>query len=153
VQNGKSYTTNVFVENSTGSESTLGGWVDFDGNGVFDPDEFTVATVPSGAPGEQVRVKLEWNTLSGVTSDFFGPTFARFRISSQSFGAGNATGYLPDGEVEDYSLQIEADFDGDSIPDTIDLDNDNDGIPDAVEGNVDTDGDTTPDSRDFDSDM
>jgi len=152
VQDGKAYTTNVFVENSTGNEATLAGWVDFDGNGVFDPDEYTVATVPSSAPGEQVRIKLEWNSLTGVTTEFFGPTFARFRISSQPIGAGNATGFLPDGEVEDYVLQIEPDFDGDEIPDSLDLDNDNDGIPDAVEGTVDTDGDTTPDARDFDSD-
>lgn len=152
VQNGKAYTTNVFVENSTGNEATLAGWVDFDGNGVFDPDEYTVATVPSSAPGEQVRVKLEWNSLLGVTTDFFGPTFARFRISSQPIGPGNATGFLPDGEVEDYGLQIQADFDGDEIPDGDDLDNDNDGIPDLVEGTVDTDGDLTPDARDFDSD-
>lgn len=152
VQYGKAYTTNVFLQNNTGNEATLAGWIDFDGNGVFDPDEYTVASVQSSDPGEQVRIKLEWNSLTGVTSEFFGPTFARFRISSQPISAGEATGFLPDGEVEDYLLQIEADFDGDEIPDTVDPDNDNDGIPDAVEGNVDTDGDTTPDSRDFDSD-
>ena len=46
------------------------------------------------------------------------------------------------------------DFDGDGIPDIVDLDDDNDGIPDSVEGEGerDTDADGQPDSRDLDSD-
>ncbi|MEM7244541.1 MAG: hypothetical protein AAF533_04320 [Acidobacteriota bacterium] len=49
---------------------------------------------------------------------------------------------------------VVADFDGDTIPDSIDIDDDNDGILDVLEGNgmVDTDGDTVPDSFDLDSD-
>ena len=50
-----------------------------------------------------------------------------------------------------------SDFDGDGIPDSIDLDDDNDGIPDLVEqasaqNGGDTDGDGTPDELDLDSD-
>ncbi len=48
------------------------------------------------------------------------------------------------------------DFDGDGIPDDVDLDDDNDGILDTVEQqgqeNRDTDGDSFPDHRDLDSD-
>ena len=153
VQNGKAYTTNVFLENDSGSPAFLSGWVDFDGNGTFDPDEFTTAEVPtSTTPGEEIRIKLTWPSLTGITTDFFGPSFARFRISSQRIDPADATGAFPDGEVEDYTLEILADFDADEIPDIEDLDNDNDGIPDLVEGSGDTDGDGTIDSLDFDSD-
>ncbi|SFM14391.1 Ig-like domain-containing protein [Marinobacter zhejiangensis] len=60
-------------------------------------------------------------------------------------------------ETQDSStneLTVEADHDGDGIPNSVDLDDDNDGIPDSVEGNgaVDTDGDGIPDSLDLDSD-
>ena len=46
----------------------------------------------------------------------------------------------------------DADFDGDGIPDSIDLDDDNDGIPDTTEGSFDSDGDGHPDFQDLDSD-
>ena len=49
-------------------------------------------------------------------------------------------------------IQPAGDFDGDGIPDVIDLDDDNDGIPDSVEGDLDSDGDGLPDSMDLDSD-
>ncbi|RUA08613.1 MAG: hypothetical protein DSY82_06890 [Flavobacteriia bacterium] len=48
------------------------------------------------------------------------------------------------------------DFDGDNVPDIVDVDDDNDGILDTVEDNGvtdrDTDGDGVPDRIDFDSD-
>ena len=76
VENAKSYTTNVFVSNPTNEVANVAGWIDFNGNGVFDSNEAAVATVPPGADNE--KVKLVWNDLSGVTSDFTGLTYGRF---------------------------------------------------------------------------
>jgi len=151
VQNAKAYSTNVFVSNPSDDEAFLRGWVDFDRNGVFDADESAYATVPTDA--NNAKIKLRWNTLTGVSSDALGITYARFRISSIEIDEFAAVGNLPDGEVEDYTLNIEADFDGDEVPDSADLDNDNDGIPDAVEGGTnDADNDGIANAFDFDSD-
>jgi gliding motility-associated-like protein len=50
----------------------------------------------------------------------------------------NPGGIVNNGEVEDYYLLIELDFDGDLVPDSADLDDDNDGILDTDEaGNTD----------------
>ncbi len=151
VQNGKSYDTNVFATNPLDVPAILGGWVDFDGNGFFDSDEFATATVAAGADNE--KFKLIWPDLSGVTTDFAGTSYARFRITTVALLAADATGAAPDGEVEDYALEVQLDSDGDERPDAVDLDNDNDGIPDVVEGTTaDTDNDGTPDYLDVDSD-
>ncbi len=51
-------------------------------------------------------------------------------------GVGNDFG------IDNASLKILCDFDGDGIPNSLDLDSDNDGIPDIIEaGGTDTDGD------------
>lgn len=150
-QNKKSYTTNVFVSNPTNVSASLGGWVDFDGDGVFSSDEFTVETVPPGADND--RFKLTWTDLSGVSSDFTGQTYARFRISTEVITAFDSTGAFNDGEVEDYVLFVLPDADGDEISDSVDPDDDNDSIPDSVEGfDIDTDGDGLVDALDTDSD-
>ena len=151
VQNGKAYTTNVFASNPGTAAATLVGWVDFDGDGRFDSDEAATDTVPAGADDE--KFKLLWPDLRGVSSDYSGTTYARFRISTDALDAGDATGEASDGEVEDYTFEILLDVDGDEIPDARDTDNDNDGIPDEVEVvGTDTDGDGTPDYLDDDSD-
>ncbi len=151
VQNGKSYDTNVFVTNPLEVSATLAGWIDFDGDGAFDTDEFSTAPVSAGA--QNVKIKLAWPALTGVTTSFVGTTYARFRITTAALSASDAAGSAPDGEVEDYSLQVQLDSDGDELPDAVDPDNDNDGIPDAVEGiTADTDSDGIPDYLDTDSD-
>ncbi len=151
VQNGKSYDTNVFATNNTGADATLAGWVDFDGNGQFDADEFSTAVVPAGT--DNAKFKLLWPDLSDISTEFAGTSYARFRITSGPLSAGDAQGPAIDGEIEDYSLDILLDTDGDEEPNITDDDNDNDGIPDLIEGLlVDTDGDSIPDYLDVDSD-
>lgn len=151
VQNAKAYTTNVFVSNPSNTNAVLVGWIDFDGNGVFDEDEATAMPVPAGANNE--RIKLDWGVLTGRTTDFFGLTYARFRITTDPIGGADATGAFSNGEVEDYAFPILQDSDGDEVPNIDDLDNDNDGIPDIVEGDsIDSDNDGTPNSLDVDSD-
>lgn len=151
VQNGKSYTTNVFVSNTSAATATLIGWVDFNHDGQFSADEAASETVPAGTSNQ--KFKLVWNDLHGITTDYFGSTFARFRVSSQALSASDANGAASDGEVEDYTLDILEDSDGDEVPNSEDLDNDNDGIPDIVETvGLDSDGDGTQDYLDVDSD-
>jgi len=151
VQNGKAYDTNVFASNPLDTPVTLAAWVDFDGSGSFDSDEFAIAFVPAGA--ENDKYKMEWPSLEGVTTDFFGTTYARFRISTEVFSATDAATAAPDGEVEDYTVEVQQDSDGDELPNAVDPDNDNDGIPDNLEGTtVDTDNDGTVNSLDVDSD-
>lgn len=151
VQNGKAYTTNVFATNEGATDATLVGWVDVDGNGRFDDYELATAVVPAGT--DNGKFKLAWPDLTGVSTDFTGDTYARFRISTDALGASDATGTASDGEVEDYTLVVQPDADGDERPDATDPDDDNDGIPDDVEViGIDTDGDGIEDYLDGDSD-
>jgi len=151
VQNAKSFSVNVFVTNPSATAATLVGWVDFDGSMSFDADEGLTATVPAGA--DNLKVKLLWPDNFELSTDYFGDTYARFRISSDALTVDDASGNASDGEVEDYKLDILEDSDGDEIPNADDLDNDNDGIPDLIEGiDVDTDNDTIPNYLDTDSD-
>lgn len=151
VQNGKAYTTNVFVTNPGSSPANLVGWVDFDGSGVFEADEAAYVTVPAGASNTEIT--MYWPDLTGLSTDYYGATYARFRISTDSIAGNEATGAKADGEVEDYAFNILADTDGDEIADIDDDDNDNDGIPDTVEQiGLNTDGDSFPDYLDVDSD-
>ena len=154
VQNAKSYSVNVFVANPSAQAATLIGWIDFDGSQAFEADEAISAAVPAGTgTEEQLKVKLSWPDNFELSTDYFGDTYARFRISTDALTADDASGSASDGEVEDYRLDILQDSDGDEIPNTEDLDNDNDGIPDLVEGiTADLDNDGVPNYLDVDSD-
>ncbi|MEM7244178.1 MAG: FG-GAP-like repeat-containing protein, partial [Acidobacteriota bacterium] len=96
-----------------------------------------VHTVDFGTPGEVFVVLNTVDTVPPV--DFSEAWFSECNLPNNIFS-------IP--------VCVTADFDGDTIPDDIDLDDDNDGILDIVEGDgtVDTDGDTVPDSLDLDSD-
>jgi hypothetical protein len=151
VQNGKAYDTTVLLSNPSSSPANLVGWVDFDGNGVFDADEASFVTIP--AESGDISINMLWPDLTGLSSDYFGVTYVRFRISTDAIAGNEATGAKSDGEVEDYAFTILADVDGDEIADIDDDDNDNDGIPDVVEQiGLNTDGDSFPDYLDVDSD-
>ncbi|MGL5083692.1 MAG: Ig-like domain-containing protein, partial [Microcoleaceae cyanobacterium] len=78
------------------------GWIDFDGDGVFQADEAVSAIVANNA----TTATLTWDatTAPGFTGIVGGDTFARFRISTDPNIT--ATSAAPDGEVEDYQLTI-----------------------------------------------
>ena len=93
--------------NTTGTAATLSGWVDTNGDGVFDnATERAQITVPSGS--NNVPFTLTFPT---VPTGFTGTTYARFRLSTDS-AAAKATGYASDGEVEDYAVSIVAPSNG-----------------------------------------
>ena len=151
VQNTKAYTVNVFASNHSHSDALLVGWVDFNGNGIFEPFESSQAVLPVAS--NNLKIKLLWNTLRGVSTDYTGVTYARFRVTTDAITSAMSTGVLADGEVEDYTLTVEPDVDGDEIADAEDPDNDNDSIPDVVEGtDSDADNDGITNHLDPDSD-
>ncbi|MDZ7316067.1 MAG: GEVED domain-containing protein [candidate division KSB1 bacterium] len=91
--------------NMTGKTAVLSGWIDVNRNGLFENSERASALVPNGTNG---FVNLIFPTISGPA----GFTFARFRISTQddnSDGHLDPTGFLSDGEVEDYVCEIALD--------------------------------------------
>lgn len=90
----------VSVFNNTGANAYLGGWLDYNANGLFDASEGVIVTVPSS--GSVQNVNLTWNSLtvaSGTPN-----TFLRIRLSSTSLTTSSSTGWLADGEVEDYPV-------------------------------------------------
>ncbi len=89
----------VSVTNNSGQTARLCGWVDFNGNGVFEADEGATTTVADGFSGIQILTFAVPETE--VTN-----TYARFRISTDVDAVCSPTGFAPDGEVEDYVAVI-----------------------------------------------
>ena len=78
----------------------LSAWIDYNQNGTFtDPGEqlFNDQAVAAGA-----------NTLNFTTPNTapHGTTYMRFRYSTQNGVANTVTGLAPDGEVEDYRVEV-----------------------------------------------
>ncbi len=94
-----SYIVNVSVYNNTGSPVQLNGWIDTDGNGLFDNYEYTSVTVPVNNVQQDVVL-----TFSGLPPflPLNGVTFLRLRMADTAMGADNARGTFGKGEVEDY---------------------------------------------------
>ncbi|WP_432459623.1 LruC domain-containing protein [Agarivorans sp. QJM3NY_25] len=78
-------------------EGYLNGWIDLNGNGVFDAQE-QILNDQAVDPGVQ---SLLVSIPEGYTS---GERWARFRVSSVA--GVQATGGAPDGEVEDYQIYV-----------------------------------------------
>lgn len=100
------YLAQVSVFNNTGSNATLIAWLDFNNNGLFDAGEGITQTVTSSASAQN-----KWLYWSGFSTPLVNgsTTYLRVRITSASNGmtTSNATGYYPDGEVEDYRIIVD----------------------------------------------
>ncbi len=96
-------------------QGVLNAWIDFDGNGFWgDPGEqiFIDFTLAAGA-----NIGLSFNVPPNAMP---GQSFARFRFSSQQ--GLNFDGSAPDGEVEDYEVEIiEENFKWEQLPDLTDM--------------------------------
>ena len=94
-------TVNMRVTNTTGSAATLYGWIDYNGNGVFEnATERASVAVPGGTTGGSVML-----VFPAVPGGLIGTTYARFRLSTDA-AAANPIGAAADGEVEDYRVTI-----------------------------------------------
>jgi len=101
--------------------STLGAvsaWIDFDGNGSFaEADNMILA-------GASVGAGVTTFTIVVPPTAVLGPTFARFRFCTPSVAL-PFFGTAPDGEVEDYAVEIVcpclADVNGDNTIDGLDI--------------------------------
>jgi len=106
-EDGVTFTTDLVPgQNATvryeinGGGGAFRGWVDFNGNGVWETSEIIVnhASIGDGLQDEPFPVPAD-----AVP----GETFARFRITSTAPTSFDPTGALDDGEVEDYRVMIE----------------------------------------------
>ena len=96
------YTVTVNATSINGSASTIGAWIDFNGNGTFETNEYTSATVNSGDFEQDITVT--WSSIP-VTPPI-GETYVRFRIANSGINSGAFGGSLATGEVEDYKFTI-----------------------------------------------
>ncbi|MDY6876711.1 MAG: GEVED domain-containing protein [Chloroflexota bacterium] len=100
------------------SGGLLDAWIDFDANGLFDhPGEQIFVSVPLGTGPNTLSFPVPADAEPGLT-------YGRFRLSEE--GNLTPTGFAPDGEVEDYLVEIEY------LPGTIIVEKqtDPDGAPD-----------------------
>jgi uncharacterized repeat protein (TIGR01451 family) len=103
----------VTATNTTGTDATLFGFIDFNGDGDFDDtDETATIAVPTGSANTVFTLDFGFVPAGSATS-----TYARFRLSTD--GTLTANGAATDGEVEDYrvTINIPATDRGD-LPDT-----------------------------------
>ncbi len=100
-----SYLTTVSVYNDTVANATVCAWLDYNGNGVFDPSEGISVSVPKSSSAQNVN--LFWPTLSS-SLPIGSNTYLRIRITYGSNGmtTANPTGYFNGGEVEDYRVYV-----------------------------------------------
>ncbi|GAC1705397.1 MAG: hypothetical protein NVS9B7_10670 [Flavisolibacter sp.] len=102
---GSNYVVPLSFFNNTGSTATICAWVDFNGNGIFDPTEGISYTVNSNSA--QQNMNLVWTTTASPLPDG-STTYMRIRITYSSNGmtTSNPTGYFNSGEVEDYRITL-----------------------------------------------
>ncbi|QDU28037.1 RTX-I toxin determinant A from serotypes 1/9 [Anatilimnocola aggregata] len=91
-------TTTITVNASAAGK--LDGWIDLNRNGKFDVTEKIFNSVSVAAGNNELTLTVPFANVNGV----IGESFARFRVSSA--GGLTATGYAPDGEVEDYAVNL-----------------------------------------------
>ncbi|MBU6342347.1 MAG: MSCRAMM family adhesin SdrC, partial [Bacteroidetes bacterium] len=105
----------VNAMNATTSAAVLQMWIDFNGDGdLLDAGEAVVTGSFNGAGGGAVvpvgglnNAKLCFNIPANATFAPGGAAFIRFRLSpSGNLAANTQIGAVPDGEIEDYKLQL-----------------------------------------------
>jgi hypothetical protein len=112
-----------YVNPAQGGPARVCGWLDPDDSGTFDAAELVSEIVNPGAG----TVTLDFGTVPLAGGDR--TSYARFQIGTPATTACNPGGFVPNGEVEDYVVDISERPLG-SIGDTIYFDYDGNGQPD-----------------------
>ena len=95
------YSVKVNVDNTTGANSFLTGWFDYNRNGTFEAQESVSTLIPDNAGS----VILTWTNLPQYLPQGSATGYGfRFRISSDQNAVMAPTGFAKDGEVEDYFI-------------------------------------------------
>jgi len=94
-------TNNIWHKNDTGTDAYFVAYIDFNGDGDFDDE---------GERSETITVPDSWApivpTFNNIRQINVGTTYARLRFSTDRAAVESPTGPAPDGEVEDYTVQI-----------------------------------------------
>ncbi|MBX3014235.1 MAG: carboxypeptidase regulatory-like domain-containing protein [Caldilineaceae bacterium] len=98
---GQTVVVTATVVNTTGTDAILYGFIDFNGDGLFDSSETVTQSVSSA--GDPQPVLLSFSVPAAADSQQ--QLGARFRLSHDP--SLTATGAASNGEVEDYLIQIE----------------------------------------------
>lgn len=95
-----SYSLTIPVVNTTGQDAWFSCWFDYDRNGAFSPAQNLLIKVPNNT----TSVTPAWTGLPRCMQGSAMNFGFRLRLTSDRNAALNATGFAPDGEVEDYSV-------------------------------------------------
>ncbi|MBE9583755.1 tandem-95 repeat protein [Mucilaginibacter sp. JRF] len=111
----------VPVTNRKSVAATLRVWLDFNGNGIFEPNEMVSANVPANTNNQTLTITFPNSQFAGIIR--VGLLYARMRITTTELIDDTSTpvderstSFAADGETEDYRLQ---DITGISISGTV----------------------------------
>lgn len=97
-----SYSIDVTYTNNIGLPANLAGWIDFNNNGSFDPQEYATTSVASGISSGTVT--LSWTNIPADIQA--AETYLRLRLSSDTLNSQDYEGKKSNGEVEDHLITI-----------------------------------------------
>ena len=98
---GETPALDIPVTNSTGAEATLLGWIDYNGDGLFDDESEAASVVVSdGTVASPVTLVFPQVPVTAVTESVI-----RLRLTTDG-SVNSATGPATDGEVEDHEVLI-----------------------------------------------
>ncbi|MCA9564388.1 MAG: proprotein convertase P-domain-containing protein, partial [Myxococcales bacterium] len=116
------YCREVTYTNNQGIPAQLAGWVDFNGNGVFDANERSLPNLAIGsggavdgtfttgniAPNSSGTAILLWDIPGGIAGATLNLSYLRLRITTDpsffSDASPQPTGQVRDGEIEDFTV-------------------------------------------------
>ncbi len=100
------YSLTFAATSINGSGSEVVGWIDFDRDGQFQPDE-AAPLISVANDSYETPITLNWSGIGASGPDIkTGPTYLRLRIANMGLSASTPAGAFASGEVEDYRVII-----------------------------------------------
>ncbi len=100
----------VNADPNPGKTTYVAGWIDFDGNGVWDGGSENIFQRSYTTSGQR---EISFTVPSGTLP---AETYARFRVSTDQASVAQPTGTALDGEVEDYRVAVDYGDAGNGYP-------------------------------------